>query len=93
MKGLRASGPGAERWDDQAYQLFKSLPEMSEMECFIAGCAAVLEFDSAATFEQRRREIEALAGYRAWTGGKLFTPPQSLPSGGVAVALALYRPD
>ncbi len=93
FEALRNSGPANEPWDATAEQLFKSLPEMSEMGCYVAGCGVSLELSSAAMFDRRRTEIEAMPAYRAWTGGKKWTVPVASPSGGVVVALILYRPD
>ncbi len=92
---VRASGDAREEWDEQARALFATASGavVSDVGCYVAGCAATLAFTSRDSYA---RSIEALQGsdaYRAWTGGKMFSPPEVRGDGSVVVALVLYRPD
>lgn len=97
LLGLRESGEAVEPWNEQATALFaaigRSLATVSGAGCFIAGCGATLAFPSEAAYRRARLDIEGLEAFRAWTGGKTYTSPETLPNGTVVVGLVLYRPD
>ena len=97
IQALAESGAGAEDWDDQATRLvqeFGGAPVATKIAgCFVGGCGATFTFPSGVEYQQRLDALLASDGYRAWTGGKRLSIPESLPGGRIVLAVVLYRPD
>lgn len=96
LQRLRRSGPADEGWNAQAGAVFDAIKPsaaVSAVGCYVVGCAATLTFSSEAAYREQLARVQALAAYRAWTGGKQITGPDVQADGRVVVALFLYRPD
>jgi hypothetical protein len=96
---LRQSGPGEESWNPRAGDVFDAIAALvppvtiTERGCYVVGCRAVVTFASESAYRAELAQIDRLAAYRAWTGGKQITSPDVRPDGRVVVALLLFRPD
>jgi hypothetical protein len=97
LASLRESGEGHEGWETQATELFGSLAnrdtQVSDVGCYIAGCAATFTFSSQAAYHSQIDRLQTSPAYAAWTGGKRYSAPETREDGRVIVALVLYRPD
>ncbi len=97
MTTLAHSGIGDEAWAAQAGALFTAIAQppvtVSVTGCYIAGCGATFTFASEADYRRTLAGLAELAAYRAWTGGKKLTNPETRSDGSVVVGLVLYRPD
>lgn len=93
---LQHSGPADESWSGQAGRVFDAtqpFAAVSAAGCYVAGCAATLTFGSERAYREGLGQIEALAGYRGWTGGKKLTSAEVRSDGSIVVGLFLFRPD
>ena len=97
LAGLRDSGSGVESWDAQGATLLTSLATggvtLRDATCYVAGCSATFTFPTERDYQRHIAELETSELYRAWTGGKRLSTPETRPDGRVIVALLLYRPD
>ena len=96
LQTLRRSGPADEGWSAQAGTVFDAITPSAAVTgvgCYVVGCGATLTFSSETAYRDELAHIQALAAYRAWTGGKQITSPDVQADGRVVVALLLYRPD
>jgi hypothetical protein len=96
LQALRRSGPADEGWNAQAGTVFdaiKPTAAVSDVGCYVVGCGATLTFSSETAYRAGLAQVQALAAFRAWTGGKQITSPDVQADGRVVVALLLYRPD
>lgn len=89
LEALRSSGAANEVWVPDATRLVHTIAPDATVECYVAGCGALLSFSSEAAYQDA---IRAIAGDRTWTGGKKWTDA-ARGGGRITVALVLYRPD
>jgi hypothetical protein len=87
---LRSSGTSTEVWIPQAKNLLRGFDPHAEVECYVAGCAATLAFDSDDAYQHA---VEVIAADQTWTGGKKWLSPVRSPGGTITAVLILYRPD
>jgi hypothetical protein len=89
LETLRSSGPGAEPWVPQATTLLRGFDPAARVECYVAGCAATITFDSEDAYEHA---VEVIRTDETWTGGKQWVSPERA-GGKITAVLILYRPD
>jgi len=89
LETLRSSGSDIEAWSGQATNLLRGFDPEARVECYVAGCAATLAFDSDDAYE---RAVETVRTDETWTGGKKWLSPERTGDRITAV-LILYRPD
>ena len=94
---MHDSGAANESWAPRATTLIDEVgrhaTSTTPAGCFVAGCAATFTFASQMDYLHMLAEINANDDYKAWTGGKHWTMPETAPDGTVTLALLLYRPD
>jgi hypothetical protein len=94
---LRTSGAANEKWAEQGISLLRSIApgraDVTDVGCYVAGCAATLTFRSDAELHRALDDLEGSNIYLSWTGGKKLSAPEQHSDGRVSIALALYRPD
>jgi hypothetical protein len=96
LQVMRRSGSANEVWTAQAGALFDAIRRttaLTDVECYVAGCSAMLTFSSEIAYHDGLAHLPALEEYRAWTGGKQWTIPEVQADGKVIVAVLLFRPD
>jgi hypothetical protein len=94
---LQDSGVASESWAPRATAVINEVgrhaTSTTPAGCFVAGCAATFTFASQMDYLHALADINASDEYKAWTGGKHWTMPETAPDGTVTMALLLYRPD
>jgi hypothetical protein len=89
LETLRSTGSASEPWTGQATNLLHGFDPAARVECYIAGCAATITFESDDAYEQA---VETVRTDETWTGGKQWLSPER--SGNrITAVLILYRPD
>jgi hypothetical protein len=86
---LRSSGTGSEPWVPQATTLLRGFDPAARVECYVAGCAATITFDSEDAYEHA---VDVIRTDETWTGGKQWVSPERA-GGKITAVLILYRPD
>ncbi len=89
LETLRSSGAGHEAWVPQAGNLLRGFDPTANVECYVAGCAALITFDSDDAYEHA---VQVTREDQTWTGGKKWLSPTRVGTKITAV-LILYRPD
>lgn len=89
LETLRSSGSGSEPWVPQATNLLRGFDPAARVECYVAGCAATITFDSEDAYEHA---VEVIRTDETWTGGKQWVSPERA-GGKITAVLILYRPD
>jgi hypothetical protein len=89
LETLRSSGSASEPWIGQATNLLRGFDPAARVECYVAGCAAAIAFDSDDLYQQA---LETIRTDETWTGGKSWLPPERI-DGKITAVLILYRPD
>jgi hypothetical protein len=89
LETLRSSGSGSEPWVPQATTLLRGFDPQARVECYVAGCAATITFDSEDAYEHA---VEVVRTDETWTGGKQWVSPERA-GGKITAVLILYRPD
>jgi hypothetical protein len=96
LQVMRRSGLANEVWASQAgalFDAFRRTTTVTDVECYVAGCSAILTFSSEIAYHDGLARLQALDEYRAWTGGKQWTIPEVQTDGKVIVAALVFRPD
>jgi hypothetical protein len=89
LQALRASGVAAEVWAQQGSDFLRALDRQCAVECYVAGCGALLTFSSEDAYQHA---VDTVAADHTWTGGKKWSTPVR-DGDTVKAALVLYRPD
>jgi hypothetical protein len=94
---IRDPKAGHEPWDDKGLAILDRVARdavaTTDRGCYMAGCVATFTFSSEETYRRVVDEITAAPEWTAWTGGKQFSPPETLVNQHVVVAVVLERPD
>ncbi len=89
LETLRSTGSATETWVVQAATLLHGFDPAAKVECYVAGCAAALAFDSNEAYDQA---VETIRTDETWRGGKKWL--SAVRGGGkITAVLILYRPD
>jgi len=89
LETLRSSGSASETWVPQAATLLHGFDPAAKVECYVAGCAAALTFDSNAAYDEA---VETIRTDETWRGGKKWLSAER-GGGKITAVLILYRPD